>query len=158
MAGRRVAAPAPRSTGRDCPRIRPRRAQRLTRLTPRRAAYRFTCPIKRTSWRNVGPQRSTYGARLPGPLSSRLWRFAILKRIDPKDAVATDLVYPSPLGENLWVHLQSGAPAGYYFPKLIPSEAISLRCYDAKLAAARFTAHNSFQDPPAEATHQPARA
>jgi len=67
--------------------------------------------------------------------------------IDPKDAVATDLVYPHRVGET-YAFTYNPNHRWYYFPKLKPSEAILLKCYDSKDdGRARFTAHTSFVDP-----------
>jgi hypothetical protein len=84
---------------------------------------------------------------ITGPIQQFPLAICDAQSIDPKDAVATDLVYPNRVGET-YGFTYNPAHRWYYFPRLRPSEAILLKCYDSKAdGRARFTAHTSFQDP-----------
>ncbi|MGH7916100.1 MAG: CmcJ/NvfI family oxidoreductase [Candidatus Binataceae bacterium] len=63
------------------------------------------------------------------------------------DFVASDLIYPNRRGETYAVNY-SPRHRWYYFPRMMPEEALLLKCYDtSEDGRARFTAHTAFIDP-----------
>ncbi|MGH8012282.1 MAG: CmcJ/NvfI family oxidoreductase [Candidatus Binataceae bacterium] len=69
------------------------------------------------------------------------------------DFVASDLIYPNRRGETYAV-TYNPRHRWYYFPRMMPDEALLLKCYDTIAdGRARFTAHTAFADPdsPADA-------
>ena len=73
--------------------------------------------------------------------------------LSQENLVASELRYPDRTGETYAVTFNPGQ-RWYYFPKMLPDEAVLIRCFDsAREGAARFSAHGAFDDPntPADA-------
>jgi hypothetical protein len=69
--------------------------------------------------------------------------------------VASDLVYPSRVGETYSVVFDP-AHRWFYVPEMRPDEALLLKCYDSKTdGRARFAPHSAFADPRAPSNPTP---
>ena len=69
------------------------------------------------------------------------------RSIEPKDLIATDLVYEDRVGEvfNL---AHNPDHQWFYFPGVEQDQTILLKCFDSAVdGRARFTAHTAFEDP-----------
>jgi hypothetical protein len=65
----------------------------------------------------------------------------------PEDLVASDLIYPNRRGETYSVKYNPNH-RWFYFPEMIPDEAILLKCYDSATdGRTRFGPHTAFVDP-----------
>jgi hypothetical protein len=90
-----------------------------------------------------------------GPLQDSPLALCDARSIAPTDLVDTDLKYPDRTGEIQSV-TRSPAHRWYYFPNLLPSEALFIKCFDsAKDGRARFAAHGAFADPTTPADARP---
>lgn len=66
---------------------------------------------------------------------------------DPKDLLATDLVYPDRIGE-IYHLAYNPHQRWYYFPDIRRDEVLLIKGYDSRHdGRARFTPHSAFQDP-----------
>jgi hypothetical protein len=82
-----------------------------------------------------------------GPIESTPLAVCDSSSIDPKDFVASDLVYREKVGET-YRFTYNPNHRWFYFPRLERNEVILLKCYDSKEdGRARFTAHSAFEDP-----------
>jgi hypothetical protein len=82
-----------------------------------------------------------------GPIESTPLAVCDSSSIDPKDFVASDLVYRDKVGET-YRFTYNPNHRWFYFPRLEKNEVILLKCYDSKEdGRARFTAHSAFEDP-----------
>ncbi|MFZ0676715.1 CmcJ/NvfI family oxidoreductase [Candidatus Binatus sp.] len=82
-----------------------------------------------------------------GPIESTPLAVCDSSSIDPKDFVASDLVYRDKVGET-YRFTYNPNHRWFYFPHLERNEVILLKCYDSKEdGRARFTAHSAFEDP-----------
>ena len=82
-----------------------------------------------------------------GPIESTPLAVCDSSSIDPKDFVASDLVYRDKVGET-YRFTYNPNHRWFYFPHLEQNEVILLKCYDSKEdGRARFTAHTAFEDP-----------
>jgi hypothetical protein len=82
-----------------------------------------------------------------GPVESSPLAVCDARSIEPRDFVASDLVYPDKVGET-YRFTYNPNHRWFYFPHLERNEAILLKCYDSKEdGRARFTAHTAFEDP-----------
>ena len=73
--------------------------------------------------------------------------------LEEENLIASDLRYPDRTGETYSITYNPNQRY-YYFPRMLPDEAVLIRCFDSALAgAARFSAHTGFDDPetPADA-------
>ncbi len=87
------------------------------------------------------------GGAIHGPLQDSPLALCDARSIAPADLVDTDLKYPDRTGEIQSVTC-SPAHRWYYFPNMLPSEALFIKCFDsAKDGRARFAAHGAFVDP-----------
>lgn len=79
---------------------------------------------------------------------ARAWPLALgdARSIDPRDLVATDLVFPHRKGEIYGV-AYNPAQRWLYVPDLGPQEAILIKCWDSDAGVARFAPHTGFDDP-----------
>jgi hypothetical protein len=92
---------------------------------------------------------------LHGPLQDSPLALCDARSIAPTDLVDTDLKYPDRTGEIQSV-THSPAHHWYYFPDMLPSEAVFIKCFDsAKDGRARFAAHGAFADPTTPADARP---
>jgi hypothetical protein len=92
---------------------------------------------------------------LHGPLYDSPLALCDARTIAPTDLVDTDLKYPDRTGEIQSV-THNPAQRWYYFPGMLPSEALFIKCYDsAKDGRARFAAHGAFEDPTAPGNARP---
>lgn len=67
--------------------------------------------------------------------------------LDPRDLLATDLVYPDRVGE-IYHLAYSPHHRLYYFPDMNRDEAVLIKGYDSRTdGRARFTPHTAFTDP-----------
>ena len=67
--------------------------------------------------------------------------------LSEENLVASELRYPDRTGETYAV-TYNPAQRWYYFPRMMPEEAVLIRCFDsARSGAARFSAHGAFDDP-----------
>ncbi|MGY4309609.1 hypothetical protein ACVIJ6_006852 [Bradyrhizobium sp. USDA 4369] len=93
-------------------------------------------------WRPIiGPLRDTPLAMCDGTTVAR------------DDLVASDLIYPNRNGETYSVTYNS-SHRWFYFPEMMPDEALLLKCYDSATdGRTRFAPHTAFVDPttPADA-------
>jgi hypothetical protein len=90
-----------------------------------------------------------------GPLRDSPLALCDARSIAPADLVDTDLKYPDRTGEIQSV-THNPAQRWYYFPDLLPSEALFIKCFDsAKDGRARFAAHGAFDDPTTPADARP---
>ncbi len=75
--------------------------------------------------------------------------------LDPKDLVASDLVFRHRVGETYSVTFNP-AHRWFYLPEMTPDEALLIKCFDsAEDGRARFTAHTAFDDPASPADAPP---
>jgi hypothetical protein len=82
-----------------------------------------------------------------GPLQDSPLALCDARTIAPADLVDTDLKYPDRTGEIQSV-THNPAHRWFYFPNMLPSEALFIKCFDsAKDGRARFAAHGAFEDP-----------
>jgi hypothetical protein len=82
-----------------------------------------------------------------GPIESTPLAVCDSSSIDPRDFVASDLVYRDKVGET-YRFTYNPNHRWFYFPRLERNEVILLKCYDSKEdGRARFTAHSAFEDP-----------
>jgi hypothetical protein len=82
-----------------------------------------------------------------GPIESVPLAVCDARSIDARDVVASDLVYPHRVGET-YAFTYNPNHRWFYFPQMVPDEALLLKCYDSKDdGRARFTAHSAFDDP-----------
>jgi hypothetical protein len=82
-----------------------------------------------------------------GPIQSTPLAVCDARSIDASDVVACDLVYPHRVGET-YAFTFNPNHRWFYFPQMLPDEALLLKCYDSKDdGRARFTAHTAFDDP-----------
>ena len=79
---------------------------------------------------------------------ARAWPLALgdARSIDPKDLVATDLIFRHRTGEIYGV-AHNPAQRWFYAPDLGPDEALLIKCWDSDPAVARFAPHTGFEDP-----------
>ena len=63
-----------------------------------------------------------------------------------KDFVATDLKYRDRTGEVYSVTYNPDH-RWFYFPRMLPSEVLLLKCFDSDPRRTQFTAHSAFEDP-----------
>ena len=72
--------------------------------------------------------------------------------VQPRDLVATDLIYPERRGEIYYI-AHNDEHAWYYYPDMQPDEALFIKGYDSDGTRARFGAHVAFAHPatPADA-------
>jgi hypothetical protein len=63
-----------------------------------------------------------------------------------RDFVATDLIYRDRTGEVYSV-TYNPQHRWFYFPRMQPTEALLLKCFDSDPNRTRFTAHSAFEDP-----------
>jgi hypothetical protein len=93
-------------------------------------------------WRPIrGPLRDSPLAMLDGTT------------VKASDLVASDLIYPNRSGETYSVTYSSDH-RWFYFPEMMPDEAVLLKCYDSATdGRTRFGPHTAFVDPttPADA-------
>jgi hypothetical protein len=81
-----------------------------------------------------------------GPIESTPLAVCDSSSIDPKDFVASDLIYRDKVGET-YRFTYNPNHRWFYFPRLERNEVILLKCYDSKEdGRARFTAHSAFED------------
>jgi hypothetical protein len=84
---------------------------------------------------------------IAGPIQSTPLAVCDARSIDASDVVACDLVYPHRVGET-YAFTFNPNHRWFYFPQMLPDEALLLKCYDSKDdGRARFTAHTAFDDP-----------
>src|SRR5580658_433952 len=82
-----------------------------------------------------------------GPIQSTPLAVCDAQSIEARDVVACDLVYPHRVGET-YAFTYNPNHRWFYFPHMVPEEALLLKCYDSKEdGRARFTAHSAFDDP-----------
>ena len=82
-----------------------------------------------------------------GPIQSTPLAVCDARSIDERDVVACDLVYPHRIGET-YALTYNPNHLWFYFPRMLPDEALLLKCYDSNDdGRARFTAHSAFDDP-----------
>ncbi|HVN28654.1 MAG TPA: CmcJ/NvfI family oxidoreductase [Candidatus Binataceae bacterium] len=82
-----------------------------------------------------------------GPIQSTPLAVCDAQSIEARDVVACDLVYPHRVGET-YAFTWNPNHRWFYFPQMLPDEALLLKCYDSKEdGRARFTAHSAFDDP-----------
>jgi hypothetical protein len=72
--------------------------------------------------------------------------FADARSVEPKDLIATDLIFPHRKGEIYGVAYNPGQ-RWLYIPDLAPDEAVLIKCWDSDPSVARFTPHTGFEDP-----------
>jgi hypothetical protein len=66
--------------------------------------------------------------------------------IAPQDLVTHDLIYRDRVGE-VYSLAYNPAHRGFYFPNMLASEVMLLKCYDSDGTRARFSAHSAFEGP-----------
>jgi hypothetical protein len=82
-----------------------------------------------------------------GPIESSPLALCDARSLDAADIVSIDLVYRDHVGE-IFGFLYNPKHRWYYFPNMLPSEVLLLKCYDSEDdGRARFSAHTSFDDP-----------
>ena len=82
-----------------------------------------------------------------GPLLRSPLALCDAQTLAEENLVASDLRYPDRTGETYAV-TYNPAQRWYYFPRMMPEEAVLIRCFDsARTGAARFSAHGAFDDP-----------
>ena len=82
-----------------------------------------------------------------GPIQSTPLAVRDAQSIEARDVIACDLVYPHRVGET-YAFTYKPNHRWFYFPQMVPDEALLLKCYDSKEdGRARFTAHSAFDDP-----------
>ena len=88
-----------------------------------------------------------------GPLLDAPLAMADGRTVDPRELVASDLIYPNRKGEVYTVKYNP-AHRWYYVPRMTADEALLLKCYDSATdGRTRFCPHTAFVDPttPADA-------
>ena len=88
-----------------------------------------------------------------GPLLDAPLAMADGRTVDPRELVASDLIYPNRKGEIYTVKYYP-AHRWYYVPRMTADEALLLKCYDSATdGRTRFCPHTAFVDPttPADA-------
>jgi hypothetical protein len=88
-----------------------------------------------------------------GPLLDTPLAVCDAATVKPEQLVASDLVYPTRVGETYSVMYDS-ANRWFYVPRMRADEALLLKCYDSRSdGRARFAPHSAFTDPttPADA-------
>ena len=90
-----------------------------------------------------------------GPVEDAPLALCDARTVAADDFIAGDLIYRDKVGE----HYRFGRNPDhrwYYFPRMRPTEAILLKCFDSDPnAKARFTPHSAFDDPTAPAERRP---
>ncbi len=82
-----------------------------------------------------------------GPVETAPLALADARSVEPKDLVASDLIYPDRVGEIYQV-AYNPTHRWYYFPQLKVEEAILIKGYDSAAdGRARFVPHTAFLDP-----------
>ncbi len=90
-----------------------------------------------------------------GPVKDSPLAVCDASSIEPKDLLASDLVYRDRIGETYQV-THSPRHRWFYFPEMQTDEAMLIKCYDSDLnGRARFAAHSAFDDPTAPASAPP---
>lgn len=88
-----------------------------------------------------------------GPLLDAPLAMADGRTVDPRELVASDLIYPNRKGE-IYTVKYNPAHRWYYVPRMTADEALLLKCYDSATdGRTRFCPHTAFVDPttPADA-------
>ena len=88
-----------------------------------------------------------------GPLLDSPLAVCDAATVKPEQLVASDLVYPTRVGETYSVTFDP-AHRWFYVPRMRADEALLLKCYDFRTdGRARFAPHSAFTDPttPADA-------
>ncbi len=84
---------------------------------------------------------------IAGPLLRSPLALCDAQTLTEENLVASELRYPDRTGETYAV-TYNPAQRWYYFPRMMPDEAVLIRCFDsARSGAARFSAHGAFDDP-----------
>jgi len=92
---------------------------------------------------------------IAGPLLSSPLALCDAETLEDENLFASDLRYPDRTGEIYGV-TYNPHQRWYYFPKMMPDEAVIIRCFDsARSGAARFSAHGAFDDPETPANAPP---
>jgi hypothetical protein len=92
---------------------------------------------------------------LRGPLYDAPLAVCDARTVDPKDLVATDLVYPDKVWETYSVTFNP-AQQWFYAPGMMPDELLLFKCFDSETdGRARFTPHAAFDDPTVTADVMP---
>jgi hypothetical protein len=81
-----------------------------------------------------------------GPVEGTPLAFCEASSIGVGDLIPTDLRYRDRMGEVYSVRFSPGH-RWFYFPRMLATEALLLKCYDSATDRARFTAHSAFDDP-----------
>jgi hypothetical protein len=84
----------------------------------------------------------------PIAYSARDWPLAVAdaRSVEPKDLIASDLIFAHRKGEIYGV-AHDAAQRWYYVPDLQPDEAMLIKCWDSDPKVARFAPHTGFEDP-----------
>jgi hypothetical protein len=92
---------------------------------------------------------------IAGPLLSSPLALCDASTLEGENLVASELRYPDRKGEIYGI-TYNPHQRWYYFPKMMPDEAVIIRCFDsARSGAARFSAHGAFEDPQTPANAPP---
>ena len=89
-----------------------------------------------------------------GPVEEAPLALADAQSMEPKDLVASDLIYRDRVGETYAI-AYNPTHRWFYFPRMEREEAVLIKCFDsARDGTARWSAHTAFEDPntPAGAT------
>ncbi len=98
-------------------------------------------------WRPIG-----------GPVLQTPLAVCDARTIEPKDLMASDLVYPDWTGETYSVAFNP-RHRWYWYPRQTPQEATLLKVYDSATdGRARLTAHTAFEDPSSAPNAPPRRS
>jgi hypothetical protein len=98
-------------------------------------------------WRPIG-----------GPVLQTPLAVCDARTIEPKDLMASDLVYPDWTGETYSVAFNP-RHRWYWYPRQTPQEATLLKVYDSAAdGRARLTAHTAFEDPSSAPNAPPRRS
>ncbi len=98
-------------------------------------------------WRPIG-----------GPVLQTPLAVCDARTIEPKDLMASDLVYPDWTGETYSVAFNP-RHRWYWYPRQTPQEATLLKVYDSATdGRARLTAHTAFEDPSSPPNAPPRRS
>lgn len=90
-----------------------------------------------------------------GPLQDAPLAVCDAQSVKPSDLVPSDLVYRDRVGETYGVTFNP-EHRWFYLPKMQPTEALLLKCYDSLTdGRARFAPHTAFDDPTAPADPLP---
>jgi len=81
-----------------------------------------------------------------GPVQENPLAVCDAQTIAMDDLVCNDLIYRDRVGE-VYVLAYNPQHRWFYFPRMLESEVMLLKCYDSDPRRARFTAHSSFDDP-----------